>query len=227
MEMNVSPAMTRPTHWVRPTPGSAASAHTTTNPSGAAHTAHSSQRCRASSDHGRGNSTTNAARPAQPMTYTTWVRNTYSHRTGSPRASMADTPSSIARSLLSSPPPSTSSPPVAGPGRRVQVRHHAEEQDHEQDRPPRLHQPIGHLGPPQGDGHRSGLAVADHLVVQPVTGPPGRRPPAAIGAAERHAVDGRDQVAVTERAVRGRLDQHAVAGPGPGPRRHLGAVAGG
>jgi hypothetical protein len=54
-------------------------------------------------------------------------------------------------------------------------------------------------GPPQDDRHLSGLPAADHLVDQPVAGPLGRRPPAALPA-ERHPVDGRDQVAVMEAA---------------------------
>jgi hypothetical protein len=106
METNVSAAITRPTHWVRPTPGNAASASATTSPTGAAHTTGSSRRCRISGAHGRGNSTTNAPSPAQPMTYTTWVRSTYSHRTRSP-APVPPGVSAIVPAARGTPPPAS------------------------------------------------------------------------------------------------------------------------
>src|SRR4029453_5060085 len=110
-ETKVSPAMTRPTHWGSPTPPSAARASATTRATGPAQITQSSQRCRVSGAHGRGNSTENATSPAQPTTYRTWVLKTYSHRARSPRTSTADTPISSVRSLPTTPPPS---PPPAG-----------------------------------------------------------------------------------------------------------------
>src|SRR4029450_6472468 len=101
----------------RPTPPRAARASATTRATGAVQMTGSSQRLRVSGAHGRGNSTANASSPVPPTTYRPWVLNPYSHRARLPRASTADTPISSVRSLLSSPPPSTSSPPVAGPGR--------------------------------------------------------------------------------------------------------------
>jgi hypothetical protein len=110
---------------------------------------------------------------------------------------------------------------------RVQVGHHAEEHDHEQDRSPGPKQRTGDVGTLQGDSDLLRASGADHLVGQPVTGLVRRYPPAATGAAQRHAIDCRDQVTVVEHPVRMLLDDHASAGPGPGPRGYLRAVAGG
>jgi hypothetical protein len=117
------------------------------------------------------------------------------------------------------------------PGRRarpprVQVRHHTEERDDEQNRPPGLRQPVGHARLPEDDEQLAELAVADDLVGQAVAGPErpeGRRAPGAP-VTQGDAVDDPDQVAVAERAVRARLHDGAGASPGPGPGRHLGPV---